>query len=500
MLKVDSLDNCRKGIVLYTDGGSKENSQFAGWGMHGYMYDSDLKKKIPGTFGHALTTAGYVLKLGTDADLAINEVIPVHYIDGYGSLSQASNNVAELTAAISALKHAKDFDIAEVHLFTDSEYVRKGLDFWVTTWIRNNWQKQDGNEPANIDEWKELIEAKSILTQRGIKVKISWVKGHSDILGNVLADKLATIAVTAAMRKRIFTEVVTTSPIGYWKTNTGDHHPLISSSRMFFNTLPEYIKPAVYYLGDTDKDDDSFGARTSDGAYSVVILHEPDTILELIRNYQSKIAYGSDSIIMARLDAVYRGNIYSDLNLYGDLAINKISHNRLDLFALVKNNDGYDYREPITYEFNPPKLCMRAVENISRLSNLLDQYLEKHPDITTTDITDILYTTETKTNKKGVVTTSLKLNPEYDSGYSSLSVYVKYLTSVGPGLINIVMTLGIDILNRNALKKLETLHPKITVITWMDSPDMMRYATIVEVDDGRAIYCGVYSNRRIIPN
>lgn len=500
MLKIGNLDNYKKGIVLYTDGGSKENSQFAGWGIHGYVYDCDIVKKIPGNIGHILTKAGYVLKLGASTDLSITEVIPVEYIDGYGSLLQASNNVAELTAAINALRHANKYDIAEIQLFTDSEYVRKGLESWVSAWIRNNWQKHDGGEPANRKQWEELLEAKNILTQRGVKVKINWVKGHSDILGNVLADKLATVAVTAAKRKRLFTEITTTPPIGYWKTDSGEHHPLIANNRMFFNTMPEFIKSGEYYLGDTDKGDDTFGSRTSDGAYAVVMLDNADDVLELIRNYQSKIAYGSDSIIMAKLDTTYRSGIYQDLLKYGELAIDRISPARLDIFALAKNNDGFNYREPLTYEFNPPKLCMRAVEHISRLANLLNQYLEKHPDLIVTDITDILFSDESKTNKKGIVTVSKKLKPIYDVGYAALKIDVNYKVNDSINTIPIIVTLGIDLVNRNALKRLESLDPKILVITWMDAPDMMRYATIVEVNDGKAIYCGVYSNRRIIPS
>ena len=487
-----------KGLVLYTDGGS-HNPGHSGWGVHGYLYDTDITKKISGNVGHSLTKDGYVLKLGDDDKTSIDEVMPMLYMDWYGTIAHSTtNNVAELSAVINCFKRAVEYDINNIHILTDSEYVRKGLEFWVKTWKQNNWLKQDGSEPANISFWKELVEAKEVLLERGVKINISWVKGHSDILGNVLADKLATIAVMASVRNKSIADFTDTPPIGYWKTETGDHNPLIANSRMFFNTMPEYIKRGEYYLSDTNKEDDSYGARTSDGAYSVVILEEPDHVLELIRNYQSKVAYGVDTIIMARLDAIYRGSIYTDIIKYGDIAFNKVSNDRLDLYALTKNNDGYNYKEPITYEYNPPKLCMRAVENLSRIAILLNQYIDGNPNLITTDITDILYETIEKTNKKGKTETIIKLKSIYNVGYAALKTNMNYKTDNGTASISFTLTLGIYILNRNSLKRLEGSNPKVTIITWLDSPDVVRYATITEAGNDKGIYCGVYSNRRII--
>ena len=480
-------------MVLYTDGGTAPtNPGFCGWGVHGYIYDTELTKTIPGNVGHSLTANGYELKIGTDDKTSTEEVIPVHYIDGYGSLSyQASNNVAELSATINGLKHASEYAITSVHVLTDSEYVRKGLEFWVNTWKNNNWLKQDNTEPANIEYWKELVEIKDLLLERGVKVKVSWIKGHNDSLGNVLADKLATIGVQAAARNKIMSEFKITRAAKYWKFESVEHNPLIANSRLFFNTIPEYIKPGEYFLGDTDKDDDTYGARTSDGAYSVVLLNEPDSVLELIRKYQSKIALNVDAIIMARLDAIYRPNVYNDIITYGELAFNKINKYRLDLFALSKNNDGYDYKEPLTYEFNPPRLCMRAVENISKIAILLNRYLDNDVDLITTDITNILYE---QIDKKGIK----KLKSIYNVGYSALKTNINYKSINDVSNISITLTLGIDLLNRNGLKKIESLNPKVTIITWLDAPEIIRYATIIEIDSGKAIYCGTYSNRRII--
>ena len=493
-----------QGIVIYMDGGCVSNGKVnvqggAGWGMHGYLYDTEVTKKIPGNIGHILTPTGYVLKLGLDDTLVHNEVIPLHYIDGYGSIPHPStNNIAELTAAINAMNYAGTYGIEELQLLTDSEYVCKGIDHRIDVWSTNGWKTQAGGDVANVDIWKTILEIRNNLVSRGIKVKCGWVKGHSDVLGNILADKLATIATEASVRNKMVSDVVANSPIGYWKTDSGDHHPFITNSRLFFNTMPDYIKSGEYYMGETDKDDDTFGQRTSNGTYSVVKLEKPDLMLELIRNYQSRMAYGKDAIIMARLDAVYKGSIFNDITQFGELAFKQTSNNRLDLAVISKDNDGYNYREPLTREFNPPKLCMRAVENIGRIAIILEEYQNKHPDLIVTDITELLYVDEVKVDKKGVSTTTRKLRAECGVGVASFKTKMNYKTDNGTDTTPVILSIGIDLINRNSLKKLETLNPKVVIVTWLDAPEVVRYATIIESGNDIGIWCGTYSNRRII--
>ena len=488
-----------QGIVIYVDGGCINNPGPAGYGFHGYLYDTETTKKIPGNIGHILTSEGYVLKLGMDEGLVYNEVIPSHYVDGYGSIpAPATNNAAEVTAVIRALEYSNAYDITTIQLFSDSEYTCTGVDHRVDNWVKNGWKTVSGMEPANGELWKTFLELRDRIVARGVTINIGWVKGHSDILGNVLADKLATVATEASVRNKIVSDTLTSSPIGYWKTEMGEHHPFISNSRMFFNTLPDYNKPGEYYLGETSNDDDTFGQKTSDGTYSVVKLENPDLVLEMVRNYQMSVSYGKDSIIMARLDAIYRGAYYNDITIFGDLAIKQTSKNRLDLSVISKDSDGYNYKEPLTREFIPPKLCMRAVENISRIAIILEEYVAKHPDLIITDITDIIYITEDKADKKGVVTSITKLRPECGVGIAAINTKMNYKTDDGIASTPIILTIGIDLINRNSLKKLESLNPKIVIVTWLDAPDVVRYATIIESGKDIAIYCGTYSNRKIL--
>ncbi len=68
-----------------------------------------------------------------------------------------TNNRIELTAAIAGLEARKL--PARIVIHTDSQYVRNGVTRWVTGWVRNNWRNAARDPVANMDLWKQLLEA-----------------------------------------------------------------------------------------------------------------------------------------------------------------------------------------------------------------------------------------------------------------------------------------------------------------------------------------------------
>jgi ribonuclease HI len=481
-----------QGIVLYTDGGCRPNPGPGGWGMHGYVYLDEEPKKGSGNPDHVLTDKGYYTKIQFEMNTTAGKLItPVHYVDGFGTFAaDITNNVAELAGAINGLTYALDYDLRRVLIITDSEYVRKGLDEWSHGWQRNNWIKSDGSEVPNMKYWKELIALRDQLVARGVEVTINWIKGHDDFLGNEKADKLATIAVLTSRRLgETNTHIVSSKAEGYWNY-TPPRHPFINHRRMYFNTLAEFNNPGEYYLGDHGKEDEMLGKRISDGAFAVVYVAEPDPILEMIRDYQATLAQGEDSLLAARLDHIYRPETHKQLSQYGTRAVEQPNAYRYDLIALD--------REPLTRELRPPKIAMRAVDELSTLAEKLKLFLVKDPSVVVTDLTTILYESTLKVPKKGEPTTEMKLKGDYNVGFAKLEVDANYQSGPDLTTASVILTLGLDILDRNALKRLEDKNPTVSLITWAESPTMFRYATIVEAEGDRGIWAGVYSNLRVI--
>lgn len=95
-----------------------------------------------------------------------------------------TNNRMELMAAISALEALKE--PCDVALYTDSQYVQKGIAEWLPNWIRRGWKTAGGDPVKNQDLWQRLHAA----AQRH-HVRWHWVKGHAGHPENERADALA---------------------------------------------------------------------------------------------------------------------------------------------------------------------------------------------------------------------------------------------------------------------------------------------------------------------
>ena len=110
---------------------------------------------------------------------------------------QTTNNKMELQAVIMTFPHlSKD---EQVSLYTDSEYVQKGLTEWLPGWIKRGWKKANKKPVLNKELWQQLV----ALQKEYPQVKFVWIKAHQDKLPmservegwewNVRADELAAV-------------------------------------------------------------------------------------------------------------------------------------------------------------------------------------------------------------------------------------------------------------------------------------------------------------------
>lgn len=137
-------------VEIYADGACKGNPGPGGWGV--------------------LLRAG-----GAEREL-------------YGGERETTNNRMELTAVIRALEALKRR--CRVRLYTDSQYVQKGISQWIHDWKRRGWRTADRKPVKNVDLWRRLDELAG-----GHDIEWHWVRGHAGHPENERADALANRAI-----------------------------------------------------------------------------------------------------------------------------------------------------------------------------------------------------------------------------------------------------------------------------------------------------------------
>ncbi|WP_423908691.1 ribonuclease HI [Candidatus Spongiihabitans sp.] len=133
-------------VVIYTDGACRGNPGPGGWGA--WLIFGEHEKEL------------------------------------YGGEKETTNNRMELRAAIEALSALTK--TCEIELYTDSTYVKNGIQAWLRKWKTNNWKTANKKPVKNRDLWEALDDLSS-----QHRITWHWVKGHAGDPGNERADALA---------------------------------------------------------------------------------------------------------------------------------------------------------------------------------------------------------------------------------------------------------------------------------------------------------------------
>ena len=147
-------------ITIYTDGSSRGNPGPGGWAAI-IMLDDSSKSQIT-------NSKSQIVEIG-------------------GREDHTTNNKMELTAAIEALKFLTPYSLLPTTIFTDSEYVMKGITLWVHNWQKKGWRTAAKKPVLNQELWQELL-----AVTEGKDISWKYVAGHSGIPLNERADVIAT--------------------------------------------------------------------------------------------------------------------------------------------------------------------------------------------------------------------------------------------------------------------------------------------------------------------
>ena len=98
-------------------------------------------------------------------------------------------------AAIRGLEGIEGY--SQVGLYTDSQYVCKGITEWIEKWKLTGWKTASGKPVKNSELWKDLDAVCKRYT-----VEWRWVRGHTGNPGNERADALANLAIDQYLKSR----------------------------------------------------------------------------------------------------------------------------------------------------------------------------------------------------------------------------------------------------------------------------------------------------------
>lgn len=112
-------------------------------------------------------------------------------ISGY--CPNTTNNRMELMAVIEGLEALRS--PSQVRIFTDSNYVYKGITTWINSWLKRNWLNSQKRPVLNRDLWERLL----IVSKRH-RIEWQWLKGHAGHPENERCDKLAKQAIREKAR------------------------------------------------------------------------------------------------------------------------------------------------------------------------------------------------------------------------------------------------------------------------------------------------------------
>jgi ribonuclease HI len=95
-----------------------------------------------------------------------------------GAEGNTTSNRMEMTAAIKALESLSE--PCRVSLYSDSEYLVKGMTEWLYECIARGWRTSDKKALEHQDLWQRLLELTGQTLWRGVDHIVEWIQVPAD--------------------------------------------------------------------------------------------------------------------------------------------------------------------------------------------------------------------------------------------------------------------------------------------------------------------------------
>jgi len=451
-------------LFIYCDGSSKPNPGPSGYGVHMVLGSNLIKpKNIIGKY--KLTTDGYItnVEFKNSKNKELLGLFKCIEIYGYEDSSD-TNNMGELDAVIQSINmldtiiDSIETKPSKLVFLLDSTYVINNIEKVRTKDFDMSSINANKTKVNKLKKMFDKIENKYDIT-------IKKVKAHTDDLGNIRADMLATMGRLLRYKKNRSNYNIYIGDKDFWKDPNVDRD--FYYMKLLFNFYPDTDIADRSYYGLNYKKENEIGKKLSMVTYNIIkTIKVNDVIYGFIKLIRDALGEHYVPYIL-RLNDIFNKNILRDLLIYKDdfLTIENKRH------FIINTVTGVE----VARELYPPALSKNVIDKFIQLD---EEMIECFNNKNLIDITDLLYNIvdDKYTIKKELVNDKVIINYKYDK--TKLKLLMKY-----------------DLPPRNTLKRLEKQQPKVYLIV-KDIGNILEYKTIVVLNNDDAILTtNYYSNK-----
>lgn len=182
-------------VTVYTDGGARDvNGEYhAGWSYFGYgdkLNPDVIQKEVDPTDTMDIDLRTRIIASKLDSTF-----------QGYGGIGQdGTNNQGELMAVYKAMQAAVRKRLKYVDFYIDSKYTQEGINKNMHAQQKRGWRLSNNEVVKNLEMWQDMLTLWKECKREGFVFTFNWVKGHSGVFGNEMADALATMGCHISRR------------------------------------------------------------------------------------------------------------------------------------------------------------------------------------------------------------------------------------------------------------------------------------------------------------